>query len=122
MSTTLDTLWSLHGSGGSPRMADAIEFVARRGGRSRHFFFFGGGGGSAWLAAPILFIAGVGGYLMRNPDKARGLKERVTGAWKAGANNLAAYRDPNSPHPAWQHPSPPLHPGATSTPSPSAVT
>ncbi len=96
MSTTLDVLWSLHGPNGSGGVAETVEFVARRGSRRSHFFFFGHGFGSGLLLVPILLMATVGGYLMRNPDKARGLKERLKGAWKAGASTLDSYRYPTA--------------------------
>src|ERR1700694_2852212 len=95
MSMTLDTIWSLHGWVGHPDLSQSVEFVARRGGgRSRHFFFFGGGGG--FLFVPLAIAGVFGGYLMRNPDKARGLKERLRGAWGAAAAGLQSGGDPTT--------------------------
>jgi hypothetical protein len=109
MSMTLDGLLSLHGPGVSPGMAEAVEFVARGRGHSRHFFFFGGGGTSAWLVAPVLLVAAVAGFLMRNPDKAQGLMGRFKGAWQAGASALNSDRGPN---PYATHEIPPASPSA----------
>jgi hypothetical protein len=98
MSMTLDAMLSLHGWGGHPNLSQTMDILARGrrgGGGSRHFFFFGGGAGSAILAVPIAIIAVFGGYLMRNPDKARGLKERLKGAWGAASAGLNSGIDPN---------------------------
>lgn len=114
MSTTLDVLWSLHGPNGSGGVAETVEFVARRGSRRSHFFFFGRGFGSAFFVVPVVLVAAVGGYLMRNPDKARGLKERLKGAWKAGGSTLDSYRYPTPPYSGPHQgpgPDPNVHPG-----------
>lgn len=109
MSTTLEVLLSLHGPNVSGSVAETVEFVARRGSRRSHFFFFGSGFGSALLVVPIVLVAAGGGYLMRNPDKARGLKERLKGAWKTGASALDSYRYPYPPGP--RRPTSPSQPG-----------
>src|ERR1700682_4708180 len=96
MSMTLDTLWSLHGWAGHPDLPQAVEFVARRGGsRSTHFLFFGSGAGSL-LFLPLAIAGAFGGYLLRNPDKARGLKERLRGAWGAAAAGLQSGGEPTN--------------------------
>jgi hypothetical protein len=118
MPMTLDALWTLHGSTGSPGFAEVVNFVARGGSRRSHFVFFGSGGGSALLLVPIVLIATVGGYLMRNPDKARGLKERLNLAWKAGSSTLDSYRYPTPPGPNWPPPSYP--PGSYPPPNQTA--
>ncbi|ORB01804.1 hypothetical protein BST30_20710 [Mycobacterium mantenii] len=107
-------LWSLHGPNGSGGVAETVEFVARRGSRRSHFFFFGRGFGSAFFVVPVVLVAAVGGYLMRNPDKARGLKERLKGAWKAGGSTLDSYRYPTPPYSGPHQgpgPDPNVHPG-----------
>jgi hypothetical protein len=92
---------TLHGWAAHPDPSQTVDILARRGrggggGRSTHFFFFGSGVGSAILAVPIAIMALFGGYLMRNPDKARGLKERLKGAWGAAASGLDTRIDPNA--------------------------
>jgi hypothetical protein len=116
MSTALDTLLAVSGWTAHPDLPQSVEIVARGGrggGRSSHFFFFGGGG-SAILAVPIFLIAAFGGYLMRNPDKARGLKERVRGAWGASTAGLNSPRPPRAPSNYY------LAPPPTSAPAPPA--
>lgn len=102
MSLTLDAIWSLPGPTGSHNMAEAVQFVARRGGshHTRHFFFsFGHGAGGALLLVPILIVIGFGGYLLRHPDQARGLKERLTSMWKGAPANLDRNRAQTAPPP-----------------------
>jgi hypothetical protein len=112
MSLTLDAIWSLPDRSGSHSVAEALQFVARRGGshHTRHFFFsFGhGGGAAAFLLVPILLVIAFGGYLLRHPDKARGLKERLTSAWKGAAANPDRNRGLTAP--------PPNRPSAPYTP------
>jgi hypothetical protein len=108
MSMTLHTMLTLHGWAAHHNMSETLDILARGGrgggGRSTHFFFFGGGVGSATLAVPIAIIAIFGGYLMRNPDKARGLKDRLRGAWGAAATGLNSRLDPHSGMPPYAPP------------------
>ena len=100
---TLEAIWSLQGPSATHNLADALQFVARGGGRhTRHFFFFfgRGAGGLAFLVVPIALGAAFWGYLMKNPDKARGLKERIQSVWKRGAATLNSYRSPTGSLPA----------------------
>jgi hypothetical protein len=136
MSMTLETLWSLHGWATHHDVSQSVDILARRGGgrRSTHFFFFGGGAGSALLAVPLLIISVFGGYLMRNPDKARGLKERLKGGWGAaaaglnsgaatspGPNGQLPYASPNSPS-WWANQNRPPHGSTPAPPSTSPLT
>jgi hypothetical protein len=119
MSMTLDTILNLHGWAAHPDLSQTVDILARRGrggggGHSTHFFFFGGGAGSAILAVPIAIMALFGGYLMRNPDKARGLKERLKGAWGAAASGLDARIDPTASSRGSAPPYPPPYPPTAS--------
>lgn len=102
MSLTLEALWSLHPPVNQTVLAQSVEYVAR-GGRSRHFFFLGGGGGGSifFLIALALVIAG-GRYLMKNPDRARQLKDRFKGARGQQPGPFNPYHNPTvNPY---QHP------------------
>ncbi|WP_019973412.1 hypothetical protein [Mycobacterium sp. 141] len=125
MSTSLDTVLSLSGWITDHELANSVEIVARRGrGGSSHFFFFGSGG-SALLAVPIAILAVLGGYLMRNPDKARHLKNRLSSAFGAASSRLDS-RNPGahngSPPPVRppQAAGPPGWPPAIESPPPAA--
>ena len=76
MSMTIQLMTALHGSIDTHDLGQSVELLARGGRRSSsHFFFFGGAGGMLWI--PILALAFFGAQLMRNPDKARALKQKV---------------------------------------------
>lgn len=96
MSLTLHAFGSLQALHGHD-LAQTVEYVARGGRRGRHFFFFGGGGGLTFLLVPLALLFGGGRYLMKNPDKAHRLKERLKGAWNQ-RGTLNSYRDPSTPH------------------------
>jgi hypothetical protein len=117
MSTAVDTLLAVSGWSVHPDLPSSVEIVARGGRGGRTFFFFGGGG-SAIFAVPILLIAAAGGYLMRNPDKARGLKERIKGAWGASTTGLSPPRPPRTPSNYYLAPPPGQAPPPTSAPPP----
>jgi hypothetical protein len=99
MSTILDTVSGVHDLLTAHSLPQTVEIVARRGGRSHHFFF-GGGGGGGLLAVPIAILAVAGGYFMRNPDKARALKQRFsagTGRSPSGYGSWSGAPQPGTP-------------------------
>lgn len=127
MSTTLDTLFTLQNWHAATEHVDILAHGGHGGrGGSRHFFFLGGGsGGSAFFILPLIAIGAFVAYLVRNPDKAAGLKGRLRGAVGAASAKFngqqpggeSAYRF--NPPPGWPTPPREWRPPSDWAPDPS---